>query len=41
MKRLIALAIVVAAATAYIKRPVKQPVPTGSWGPADHEKTLH
>jgi hypothetical protein len=41
MKRLIAIALVAAAAAAYLKRPVKQPVPTGSWDPAEHEKTPH
>lgn len=39
MKRLIAIAVVAAAAAAYLKRPVKQPNPSGSWGPAEHEKT--
>jgi hypothetical protein len=41
MKRFIALALVAAAAAAYVKRPVKQPAPSGSWGPAEHEKTAH
>ena len=41
MKRLIAIALVLAAAAAYLKRPVKQPAPTGSWGPAEHEKMPH
>lgn len=41
MKRLVAIALVAAVAAAYLKRPVKQPAPTGSWGPAEHEKTPH
>jgi hypothetical protein len=39
MKRFIALAVIAAAVAAYLKRPVKQPKPTGSWGPAEHQKT--
>ncbi|MDJ0498698.1 MAG: hypothetical protein QNJ89_12770 [Acidimicrobiia bacterium] len=39
MKRLIALALLAAAAAAYLKRPVKQPKPTGTWDPAEHQKT--
>jgi len=39
MKRLIALAMVAAAVTAYVKRPVKQPEPAGSWGPAEQQRT--
>ncbi len=39
MKRLIALALLAAAAAAYLKRPVKQPQPTGTWDPAEHQKT--
>jgi hypothetical protein len=39
MKRLIAFAVIAAAAAAYIKRPVKQPQPTGEWGPAEHQRT--
>lgn len=41
MKRLVAIALIAAAAAAYLKRPVRQPAPTGSWGPAEHEKTTH
>ncbi|MEA2000430.1 MAG: hypothetical protein U9N84_00875 [Actinomycetota bacterium] len=39
MKRLLAFAVLAAAAAAIIKRPVKQPDPTGSWGPAEHQRT--
>ncbi|MDX2467229.1 MAG: hypothetical protein QNL12_07940 [Acidimicrobiia bacterium] len=39
MKRLIALAVVAAVVAVYIKRPVKQPVPSGSWGPAEQQRT--
>ena len=39
MKRLIALAAVAAAIAVYAKRPVKQPESTGSWGPAEHQRT--
>jgi hypothetical protein len=41
MKRLIAFAVVAVAVAAYLKRPVKQPEPTGVWGPADHQRTPH
>jgi hypothetical protein len=39
MKRLIAIAVVAAAVAAYAKRPVKQPQSTGSWGPAEQQRT--
>jgi hypothetical protein len=39
MKRLIALAMLAIAVTAYVKRPVKQPDPTGTWDPAEHQRT--
>lgn len=39
MKRLLALALVAVGLAAYLKRPVRQPNPTGSWDPADHQRT--
>lgn len=39
MKRLVALAIIAAAIGAYVNRPVKQPAPTGSWDPAEQQRT--
>jgi len=39
MKRLLALAVVGAVVAAYVKRPVRQPAPTGVWGPADHKRS--
>jgi len=41
MKRIVAIAILAAAVGAYLKRPVKQPAPTGVWGPAESERARH
>lgn len=39
MKRLITIALAAIAVAAYLKRPVRQPASTGSWDPADHQRT--
>jgi hypothetical protein len=39
MKRAIAVVVAVAVVAAYMKRPVRQPEPTGSWGPAEQQPT--
>ncbi len=39
MKRLIAITVAAAVVAAYVKRPVKQPAPMGSWGPAEQQRT--